>query len=277
MGAARLSTTSTIAEKYGFLLERLKSYGKLAIAVSGGVDSTLLLHAALAAKGTSGVVAFHLRSPLQSERGERQFEKLLATDFPSDFLCLSITMTPFSWPEFVCNDEKRCYFCKRRMYTTLLQEMAKVQCEVLADGTNHDDLGARRPGLQAITELAVTSPLAEAQLSKKEVRQLAQSNGLSNCQQPANSCLATRLVAGLEIRPEQLRMIEHAENFLEDFGLLGCRVRLHHTCVLVEVREKDMTIITTPKIRYQVSDYLETIFSLPVALTLVGREFTAER
>lgn len=264
-------TMSSVDEKYRDLQRVISSFPKLAIAFSGGVDSTFLLHAAICAKGIAQVVAFHLCSPLQARRSERTCQEVIEKNFPKALRCRTIEMPALDWPEVAANDRGRCYHCKKRMFSAIIQAMQNEGCLLLADGTNADDILSPRPGLQAIDELSVKSPLAEAQLTKDEIRQLAKTCGLSNHDLPSNSCLATRVATGLPLTRENLAMIETAEEYLEDLGFLGCRVRFHTTFMEIEVPEKDMEAFIKPVIRRRVhKHYLKTL-RLPVMISLVGR------
>ncbi len=271
MAAADRVSRHTTEEKFIFLQRLLGSYPQMAIAFSGGVDSTLLLHAAICAKGTAEVVAFHLRSPLQAERSERKCREVLEKNFPDTLRCLTVEMAPLDWPEFTVNDSSRCYLCKKRMFTAIGEAMQNEGCVLLADGTNGDDIHSSRPGLQAIVELSVTSPLADAQLTKLEIRQLAKGCGLTNYDLPANSCLATRVATGLPITRERLALIEMAETYLEGLGFFGCRVRFHSTYIVIEVMEKDLVAFAKPEIRHQLQRHFSEILPLPAMLGLVGR------
>lgn len=258
-------------EKYSQLLSLLASYPKLAVAFSGGIDSTLLLHAALNALGKAGVVAYHLASLLQSQRSEMRCRHVLRSNFPHDLQYRELNIFPLDWDDFSANGENRCYLCKKRMFSAILETMTEQGCSLLADGTNADDRLSPRPGLQAIAELAIASPLAEVGFSKEEVRRIAQREGLNNSEQPSNSCLATRLATGITITREWLKFIENAENYLEDQGFLGCRVRIHCSSLEIAVMEKDMAAMFVPETRHQLRHYFSTILPLPVTLSLVGR------
>lgn len=271
MAVVERMSMSTVEEKYIHLQRLLSSYPKMAIAYSGGVDSTFLLHAAMYVKGTAQVVAFHLRSPLQSAHGERKCQEVLAENFPATLRYRSLEMAPLDWPEVVVNDGKRCYHCKKRMFAAIGGAMQSEGCALLADGTNGDDILSPRPGLQAIEELSVTSPLADAQLTKSEIRQLAKNCGLTNHDLPSNSCLATRLATGLPLTRQHLDMVEKAEDYLAGLGFLGCRVRFYSTYVEIEVQEKDMSAFIKPDIRHQVRAHFSKTLPLPAMLCLAGR------
>lgn len=258
-------------QKYAKLLRLLETYPKLAVAFSGGVDSTLLLHAAIAAKGPSAVVAFHLRSALQSSRSEERCQEVLMHNFSPALRSVSIEMKPLEWPDLTANDQQRCYLCKKRMFSAILAALPEEGCEMLADGTNGDDIHQPRPGLRAIAELGVKSPLVEVNLSKQDIRQLAKDKGLTNFNLPSNSCLATRLSTGLRITQDRLGVIEKAEQFLEDIGFSGCRVRMCPTYIMVEVPEGDVERFARAEIRRQVHLHFSSTLPLPAMLSLVGR------
>jgi pyridinium-3,5-biscarboxylic acid mononucleotide sulfurtransferase len=271
MAAADRVSMATVEEKHILLQRLLSSYPKMSIAFSGGVDSTFLLYAALQAKGTAQVVAFYLRSPLQAARSERNCQEVIEKNFPATLLYRTLEMTALDWPEVATNDGRRCYYCKKRMFTAIREAMQTEGCLLMADGTNGDDILSPRPGLQAIEELSVTSPLADAQLTKTEIRLLAKNCGLTNHDLPSNSCLATRVATGLPLTRQRLAMIETAEEYLDSLGFLGCRVRFHATFIEIEVQEKDMAKFAKPDIRQQVQKHFSKILPLPAMLGLVGR------
>lgn len=151
--------------KFDRVVNALCQHGKLAIAFSGGVDSTLLFYAALQSLGSNNIIALYARSSLLPEESAAATRVIFQQNFPH--ACLrEILVSPLSWPEFVVNDKDRCYFCKRRIYTFFLSEIS-TNYRVLADGTNSDDRQEDRPGLRAIEELRVVTPLADAGLTKK--------------------------------------------------------------------------------------------------------------
>ena len=263
---------SDLASKYRDLRGILRNLGNIAIAFSGGVDSTLLLHTAISTLGTSRVLACHIRTALQSRRTATDLDEVLSRDFPASLEVHFLELAPLTWPEFMANDSGRCYVCKRRMYDALLDFAHRHGFTVLADGTNDDDRHQLRPGLRAIAELGVMTPLAQAGLGKSEVRQLARSLGLGNHDQPANSCLATRVATGLAICRDELARVEAAEDALWALGFSGCRVRRHPGYYLIEIHEGDFTALVDPALRQLIDERLAQILPLPAMLSLAGRK-----
>lgn len=231
----------------------------------------MLLYAAETALGAGNVVAFHAHSQLNSSASLEESRKVFAGNFPHAAAMQEIQVNPLSWPEFVVNDQDRCYCCKKRMYLALQEAMAVAGCSVLADGTNSDDRQERRPGLRAVSELQVLTPLADVGMTKKEVRQLAEKFGLSNYNLPSNSCLATRIPKNSPITAETLSTIEASENFLNKNGFLGCRVRVYSSYTIVEVQEKDIEAFSDKLNREKVLSFFSALQLAPVALNLAGR------
>ncbi len=257
--------------QFSKLTEHFRQYEKLAVAFSGGVDSTLTLHAAMTALGIKRVIAFYALSTLNSASAIAVARTTFTTNFPASAVLREIAVAPLLWPEFVINTEDRCYLCKKRMYTLLGEAMAAEGFSILADGTNADDLQEQRPGLKAIRELQVKTPLAEVGLTKSEIRFIARNEGLSNFDLPSNSCLATRIEPGSTITEEGLRIIENAENFLHDRGFVGCRVRPRKDFILVEVQEKDLAAFIENGNREEVRAYFKRLQEGTVMLNLAGR------
>ncbi len=241
-----------IQEKYRKLLTALGKYRHAAVAFSGGVDSTLLFHAAREAIGTKNVIAVRAVSELVSRSDFRFGEQMLDEMNVASRNRMDIYHNIFDVTEFISNTASRCYHCKSHMYSSFLYHLREKGEFVLLDGTNSDDLLQLRPGQQAIAELSIPTPLADAALSKGEIRTLARSFGLSNYDKISNSCLATRIVSGMVIAKEKLAWIEDCEDYLMECGFLGCRVRINEENVTVEVEKRDFNRLQESAVRYEI-------------------------
>lgn len=258
-------------EKYSHLLTLLGNYSKIGIAYSGGIDSTLLLHAAFEALGADKVIPLHISSTLNARASIIHCRTTYRDNFGEVPQLQEVTVHPLSWKEFTCNTDLRCYHCKRRMYETLMGVLASQDCYFLADGTNLDDLKEHRPGLQAIDELKILTPLVEAGLTKSKIREVARQKGLSNYNLPSNSCLATRIQPGVTITERQLRVIEQAEQFLHTLGYQGCRVRLFKPFVIIELQKDDLERFMQSTPRNTVQEYFRALGCGSPMLSIEGR------
>ncbi|MCK9175232.1 MAG: ATP-dependent sacrificial sulfur transferase LarE [Desulforhopalus sp.] len=207
------------------LLASLRSHSRVAVAFSGGVDSTLLLKLAVEALGAENVVTIHGKSILETPARQIMVQQIYKENFPERGELIEVVLHPLLYDGFAVNDEKRCYICKKHLYISLKPIAASLGVAVLLDGTNKDDLFEARPGLQAVEEEGILTPLADAAIGKAEVRQLAEAFHLSNYLLPSDSCLATRLPQGKKITREALELTGRAETALKKLGLPLARVK----------------------------------------------------
>src|SRR5579883_336183 len=213
-----------LAAKRDRLLEVLRSLGPVAVAFSGGIDSTVVAQAARLALGDSAV-AVTADSP-SVPRAEIEDARRLAERIGIRHRV--VPTTEFHDANYVRNDGSRCYFCKSELYSRIETLLPELGVSVICSGANLDDTGDYRPGLKAAAEHRVRHPLQEAGFTKADVRAVALAHGLPTWDKPASPCLSSRLAVGVEATRERTGRVEAAEDYLHSLGFRECRVRLHH-------------------------------------------------
>ena len=220
-------TSSTIPivlpEKINRLVDFMKSMQHCVVAYSGGVDSAVVAKIAALVLGERAKAVMAVSPSVAT--GEVESAKTLAEEIGIDFHL--IHTSEMEDPRYLKNDERRCYYCKQGLYLALKEFVREFPHTMIANGTNTDDLGDYRPGLEAARELRVVSPLVEAGLNKQNVRQLAKQWNLSVWDKPATPCLSSRIAYGESVTPERLRMVDQAETYLRSLGFRELRVRYH--------------------------------------------------
>jgi len=216
------------------LSEILKKNDPLAIAFSGGLDSTLL--AKFADSILNRVLLVHVSSPLTKKK-----ETLNAVKWAKEnkIELVTLSIDPLKNKKVRRNPEDRCYHCKKVIFKKVLSVAKNAGIKSLADGTNKDDFGDFRPGMKAAGELGVIHPLAEAGLGKKEIRILSKKLGITDWKKPAAACLATRIPYGTALDIKTLDRIEACENLLEEIGIRSSRVRAFGDFAVIETAPSD--------------------------------------
>lgn len=248
------------------LKEILRSYGSVAVAFSGGVDSALLLRAAKDALGDRAVAITAQAEAFPTHEKQEAVEFCKALGVRQ----IIVRVDAARIPGFRENPPDRCYLCKRHLFSRFLEEAAREGLAVVAEGSNMDDLGDYRPGLRAISELGIHSPLRDAGLTKAEIRAFSKELGLPTWDKPSYACLASRFVYGESITAEKLSMVDRAEQYLIDRGFRQMRVRLHGDLARLEVPPQDIAAITASPLREEIYAEMKEIGFSYVTLDLRG-------
>ena len=223
-------------DKLNNLKKELKDMGKVAIAYSGGVDSNFLLKVAIDTLGEN-VLAITVSAMMHSKRVIKE-----AIDYAREYDVnhLLYEIDNINLKEFEENGPLRCYYCKKFIFNKIKEIASEHNIKYILDGTNLSDLDDYRPGLKALEELEIISPLKNSKLTKEEIRILSKELNVNTYNKPSFSCLATRIPVNHKITKEKLKMIEEGENFLQDNGFTQYRVRFHENIARIEVDKKEI-------------------------------------
>lgn len=246
-----------IERKRDRLLGILRGYGRVAVALSAGVDSTVVAKAAQLACGSDAVAVTAVSSSLAA--GELEVAVEMAKAIGIRFQV--IQTQEFSDPDYLRNPVNRCYFCKTELYTRLTELAPTLGVDVLANGANLDDRGDYRPGMQAASEFQIRSPLIEAEFTKADVRELARLWGLPVWDKPATPCLSSRIAYGVEVTPERVQRIDAAEQFLrQELNLRELRVRCEaNDLARIEVPATAIDALLSPALRDKIRARLHSL------------------
>ncbi len=265
--SAWTSTEPSLLRQRDQLLAILRSYGRVAVAYSGGIDSTVVAQAAYVALKDAAIAVTAVSESLAS--GELDEARALAGQIGIRHRV--IRTEEFADPNYLRNQPDRCYFCKSELYGRLSSMLDELGVDVIASGANLDDLGDHRPGMRAATESGVRHPLQECQLTKADVRALAKAWGLPTWDKPATPCLSSRIAYGEEVTAERVRMVDQAEQWLRAHGLRLLRVRYHKgDLARVEVSVDDLPRLVQPEVRRTMTEAFRSLGFKFVTLDLEG-------
>lgn len=235
---------------------------KVALAFSGGVDSAYLLYAAV--RFGADVRAYYVKTPFQPAF---EYEDALRLAGELGAKMVTIHLDVLSDNSITENPKNRCYFCKKRIFTAILEQAKTDGYSLIIDGTNASDDANDRPGMVALKELEVRSPLREYGLTKAEIRRLSKEAGLFTHDKPAYACLATRIPTGTPITAEKLAVTERNEGCLRKLGFADFRIRLMGTAAKLQVSEKELPLLLSHRetiLEQLKNDYTEVLLDLEV-------------
>ena len=262
-----MTTTVTLDDKMALVRQSLGRHRRVLVAFSGGVDSTLLLKIAVDVLGADNVLAVTADNAAVPS-GEVDEARELARQIGAPHRV--IETHELDDPRYVENPPDRCYYCRLDLFRKLRDMAERRDYDAVLTGANADDLGDWRPGLRAATEYGMGSPMADAGLTKTDIRQLSQAAGLSTHDKPANPCLATRIAYGIPITPEALVRVDRAEAVLRQYGLRQFRVRHHGELARLELPPDRIAEFAEPNRRAEVVKALRDLGYKYVTLDMQG-------
>jgi uncharacterized protein len=252
------------SEKYINLIDYLKNMKKVILAFSGGVDSTFLLKAAKEALGDN-VKAVTILSPY-IPKWEIAEAKEIVKELGVQHEIIEATIID----SIKFNPEDRCYLCKTEVFSRILSIAKEQGYDYVIDGTNFDDIGDYRPGLRALKELEIKSPLLECKLTKAEIRAFSKELGLNTWDKPPYACLLTRIPYGNELKEEDFEKIENAEKYMMSIGFRAVRVRCHGDLARIEVDRNDRNKLFDEKLLDTIAEKIKEYGFKYVTLDLQG-------
>ncbi len=249
------------------LRDELLKQGKVAVGFSGGVDSTYLVWAARVVLGRDGVLAILADTP---SLPRREFTAALKFAEEQDIPLQIVQPDELASADYCANPPDRCYYCKKITFDVICSAAHRAGFDVVVDGSNLDDDKDYRPGMRAMRELGVRSPLKDAGMTKAAIREASRAAGLPTAEKPAMACLASRFPIGSTISREYLAQIEAAENSLRDLGFAQCRVRHYGDLARIELAPESIARAANEPVRGQIVAALQQAGYRHIALDLQG-------
>ena len=249
-----------------YLVDILSKMDRVIIAYSGGVDSAFLAAVANEVLGNNALSVTAVSPSLAPS--ELEEARSLAQDLGLNYR--TINTNEIEREDYSANNPDRCFFCKDELYSHLIKFCGEENYNFVVNGTNVDDLGDYRPGLDAATQYGVRSPLVEANLEKKDIRVLSREMGLPTWDKPAQACLSSRIPYGTMVTVEALTTIAKAEKYLREKGFKQLRVRHHENIARIEISADDFDVITSEPLRTEVPSYFKSLGYSYVTLDLEG-------
>jgi pyridinium-3,5-biscarboxylic acid mononucleotide sulfurtransferase len=254
-----------IIQKYEALLANIKSLDRIAVALSGGIDSTFLVYASKEALGKENVLAITINTSYLPERDLKD-AKEFCRDLNIEHLIIDSQVPGHLRP----NPVDRCYFCKRFEFSVVINKAKEYNINYVAAGLNSEDPSDYRPGISAMNELNVLYPLQTAALTKKEIRELAKQHNISSWNKPANACILSRIPYGDYITDETIHRIQEAEKILHNEGFKNPRVRTYGKFASIEVEKNEIVKFTDEELSSKVYDAIKNLGYDHVTLDIRG-------
>ena len=260
------TSDKTLLQKRSDLVNILEQMRSVIVAYSGGVDSAFLAAVANEALGRKALSVTAVSPSLAPSELDEATD--LANRIGLNFM--TIETNEIDRPDYQANNPDRCFFCKDELYTHLVRFAEEESFDSIVNGTNVDDLGDYRPGIEAAKQYGVRSPLVEAELTKDDIRALSRDMDLPTWDKPAQACLSSRIPYGTTVTVEALTKIAKAEQFLRSKGFKQLRVRHHETIARIEIEPSDFSAITSEPLRSEIKQEFKNIGYSYITLDLDG-------